>query len=227
MSGDTKGPVPTEINLHRKSRLLNISFSDGKTFSLPCEYLRVNSHAAEVTSRRTPEIGKEQVNIDRIEPQGSYAIRIAFDDGHDTGIYSWETLYELGLNKEKNWQRYLERLAAAGYDRDGHRLAGAPDAERKIKVMYFAYLASKMRKDAEELTPPDTVESVEQLLAWLRRVKGDRGYLFDDANVRVTVNKQFAEPFTKLDPGDEVAIVPNSPNPPSPPKEPKRSSGDW
>lgn len=227
MSGDAKGPVPTEINLHRKSRLLNISFSDGKTFSLPCEYLRVNSHAAEVTSRRTPETGKEQVNIDRIEPQGSYAIRIAFDDGHDTGIYSWETLYELGLNHQENWQRYLERLAAAGYDRAGERLAGAPDAERKIKVMYFAYLANKMSKDAEELTPPDTVESVEQLLAWLRRVKGDRGYLFDDANVRVTVNKQFAEPFTKLDPGDEVAIVPNSPNPPSPPKEPKRSSDDW
>lgn len=93
--------------------------------------------------------------------------------------------------------------------------------------MYFAYLADKMRKDAEELTPPETVENVEQLLDWLRRVKGDRGYLFEDATVRVTVNKQFAEPFTKLDPGDEVAIVPNSPNPPPPPKAPKKAPSDW
>ena len=111
MIGETKGPIPTEINLHRKSRLLGISFSDGRSFSLPCEYLRVNSHAAEVTTRGTPETGKENVNIDRIEPQGSYAIRIAFDDGHDTGIYSWETLYDLGVNQEKYWQECLDRLA--------------------------------------------------------------------------------------------------------------------
>lgn len=217
MTEEKKGPTPTEINLHRKSRLLNISFSDGQSFTLPCEYLRVNSHAAEVATRDTPETGKEHVNIDRIEPQGSYAVRIAFDDGHDTGIYSWETLYELGVNQERNWQDYLDRLGAAGYRRDGSRLAGLPDAERVIRVMYFNYLANRMRKESEELTPPPTVETVEQLLAWLRRVKGDRGYLFADETVRVTVNKQFAEPFTRLDPGDEVAIVPNSPNPPAPP----------
>jgi DUF971 family protein len=114
----TEHPIPTEISLHRKSRLLNISFSDGKTFSLPCEYLRVHSHAAEVTSRRTPETGKEQVNIDRIEPQGSYAIRIAFDDGHDTGIYSWEYLYDLGVNQAALWDEYLKRMEAAGASRD-------------------------------------------------------------------------------------------------------------
>lgn len=220
MSEQSKGPVPTEINLHRKSRLLNITFSDGKAFSLPCEYLRVHSHAAEVTSRRMPETGKENVNIDRIEPQGTYAVRIAFDDGHDTGIYSWETLYDLGINQDRYWQEYLGRLAAAGYDRSGARLAGAPDAQRRIRVLYFNYLANKMRRESEEFTPPPTVETVEQLLAWLRRVKGDRGYLLTDETVRVTVNKQFAEPFTRLDPGDEVAIVPNSPNPPPPPGRP-------
>ncbi len=227
MSEQNNVPQPTEINLHRKSRLLNITFSDGKTFSLPCEYLRVNSHAAEVTSRGTPETGKEAVNIESIEPQGTYAIRIAFDDGHDTGIYSWETLYDLGANQEKYWQAYLDQLRAAGYDRDGRRLAGASDAERKLRVMYFAYLANMMGKESEELTPPETVEDVQQLLGWLRRVKGDRGYLFADQHVRVTVNKQFAEPFTRLDPGDEVAIVPNSPNPPAPPPQPKRHSDDW
>ena len=227
MSEETKGPVPTEINLHRKSRLLGITFSDGQSFSLPCEYLRVHSHAAEVTSRSTPETGKENVNIDRIEPQGTYAVRIAFDDGHDTGIYSWETLYDLGINQERYWQAYLDRLAAAGYDRSGNRLADVPDAERKITVLYFNYLANKMRRESEELTPPDTVETVEQLLTWLRRVKGERGYLLADDAVRVTVNKQFAEPFTRLDPGDEVAIVPNSPNPPPAPAQPKPRSDDW
>jgi DUF971 family protein/molybdopterin converting factor small subunit len=227
VSEQLKGPIPTDISLHRKSRLLNITFSDGKTFSLPCEYLRVHSHAAEVTSRSTPETGKEDVNIDRIEPQGSYAIRISFDDGHDTGIYSWDTLYDLGVRQDELWQKYLDRLAAAGYDRDGRRLGGVPAAERRIKVLYFAYLASKMRKESEELTPPDTVADVQQLLAWLRRVKGDRGYLLADENIRVTVNKQFAEPFTRLDPGDEVAIVPNSPNPPPPPKPQKRQNDDW
>ena len=207
MTEQSKGPTPTEINLHRKSRLLSITFADGRQFSLPCEYLRVYSRAAEVTSRGTPETGKENVNIDSIEPQGSYAIRIAFDDGHDTGIYSWETLYDLGLNQEQYWQQYLDRLAAAGYARDGRRLAGAADAERKIRVMYFAYLANKMGKESEELTPPDTVEDVQQLLGWLRRAKGERGYLFADETVRVTVNKQFAESFTRLDPGDDREVV--------------------
>jgi len=94
-------------------------------------------------------------------------------------------------------------------------------------VLYFNYLANKMRKESEELTPPNTVDTVEQLLAWLRRVKGDRGYLLADGTVRVTVNKQFAEPFTKLDPGDEVAIVPNSPNPPSPPAPTRHASDEW
>lgn len=221
MSEQPKGPIPTEINLHRKSRLLNISFSDGQTFSLPCEYLRVYSKAAEVTSRRTPETGKETVNIDRIEPQGRYAIRIAFDDGHDTGIYSWETLYDLGINQEQYWKDYLDRLTAAGCNRSGNRPADAPPKERSITVMYFAYLVNMMHKESETLSPPDTIEDVRQLLAWLRRIKGDRGYLLADENVRVTVNKQFAEPFTRLDPGDEIAIVPNSPNPPAPPKRDK------
>ena len=227
MSEQPKGPIPTEINLHRKSRLLNISFSDGKRFSLPCEYLRVHSHAAEVTSRSSPETSKETVNIDRIEPQGSYAIRIAFDDGHDTGIYSWETLYDLGVNQTAYWQAYLDRLAAAGYDRSGARLAGAPDAERKIQVLYFNYLAKHLGRESEELTPPTGFETVEEMLAWLRRVKGERGYLLADDSVRVTVNKQFAEPFTRLDPGDEVGIVPNSPNPPPAPAAARRPSDDW
>ena len=108
---------PTEISLHSKSRVLSITFSDGKQFNLPCEYLRVHSHAAEVRASGRPESGKENVNIDRIEPQGSYALRLVFDDGHDTGIYSWETLYDLGANYDRYWQEYLDRLEAAGLTR--------------------------------------------------------------------------------------------------------------
>ena len=154
-------------------------------------------------------------------------MRIAFDDGHDTGIYSWATLYDLGVNQERYWQTYLDRLAAAGCDRSGNRLADAPDAERRITVLYFNYLANKMRRESEEVVPPDTVETVEQLVAWLRRVKGERGYLLADESIRVTVNKRFAEPFTRLDPGDEVAIVPNSPNPPPAPGQPRPRSDGW
>mgnify|MGYP001814250893 CR=1 FL=1 len=219
MSEKTEHPVPTAINLHRKSRLLNVSFSDGRQFSLPCEYLRVFSRAAEVVTRGTPETGKEEVNIDSIEPQGSYAIRISFDDGHDTSIYSWETLYDLGINQEKYWQDYLDRLAAAGYTRKGERLGDRPEGERKLTLMYFNYLATKMRKESEAVTPPPSVVDVASLLTWLRKAKGERGYLLADEHVRVTVNKQFAEPFTRLDAGDEVAIVPNSPNPPPPPSK--------
>lgn len=217
MSEHPDHPTPTEINLHRKSRLLRIGFSDGAQFELPCEYLRVYSKAAEVVTRDRPETGKEGVNIERIEPQGSYAIRLVFDDGHDTGIYAWETLYDLGKNYETYWQAYLDRLAAAGYSRAGVRLSDAQEDERQLKVLYFAYLANRLRKESEDLTPPEGVDDVATLLAWLAKRERDRGYLLALDNVRVTVNKQFAEPFTKLDPGDEIAIVPISPTPPAPP----------
>lgn len=112
---------PTDIKLHQKSRLLEISFEDGKTFELSCEYLRVNSPSAEVRGhgpgQEVLQLGKENVNIDKIEPVGSYAVTLYFDDGHSTGIYSWETLYELGENQEKNWADYLKRLDEAGHKR--------------------------------------------------------------------------------------------------------------
>lgn len=207
-------PIPTEINLHSKSRLLAIEFSDGQRFDLPCEYLRVHSPAAEVQARSVPETGKEQVNIDRIEPQGTYAVRIVFDDGHDTGIYSWETLYDLGTNKDEYWQAYLDKLTAAGMQRDSDS-----DQAKHLTVLYFAYLANMLRKESEQIEVPSQVNDVQGLLQWLRRKKVDRGYLLADDNVRVTVNRQFTESFTKLDEGDEVAIVPVSPNPPTPPTQ--------
>ncbi|MEJ2509783.1 MAG: DUF971 domain-containing protein [Gammaproteobacteria bacterium] len=114
-------PRPTEINLHQKSRVLEIAFDDGRRFELPCEYLRVYSPSAEVRGhgpgQEVLQLGKEGVNITKIEPVGVYAVQLHFDDGHDTGIYSWETLYQLGVDKDRMWAEYLERLKEAGYER--------------------------------------------------------------------------------------------------------------
>ena len=112
---------PTEINLHKKSRVLEIAFEDGARFNLPAEYLRVNSPSAEVQGhgpgQGVLQVGKEDVNIDNLVAVGNYAIQLFFDDNHNTGIYSWETLYDLGKNQERYWQEYLEKLAKAGHKR--------------------------------------------------------------------------------------------------------------
>lgn len=208
----TATPAPVEINLHQKSHLLVVRFSDGASFEYPCEYLRVFSPAAEVKASQTPVTGKEKVNIERLEPQGQYAIRVVFDDGHDTGIYSWETLYALGKKKEENWQKYLNRLEAMGY----HREAGIPQV-RHIKLFYFSWLVNKLGKQQEELQLPESVQTIEQLLQLLGRRRPDFAPLFEKEVIRPTINKQFAEFFTKLEDGDEIALVPTSPTPPPTP----------
>lgn len=112
--------TPTDIRLHSKSRLLEVSFAD-ETFILPCEYLRVNSPSAEVQGhgpgQEVLQTGKEQVNIVAIEPVGNYAVRLIFSDAHNSGIYSWDILYRLGHNRQEIWQNYLKRLADAGEER--------------------------------------------------------------------------------------------------------------
>ena len=129
MAGDI--PRPTEIKLHQKSRLLELSFADGKTFKLPCEFLRVYSPSAEVRGhgpgQEVLQTGKKDVEITHIEPAGSYAIQLSFSDGHDTGIYSWELLYEYGLHQEEMWQHYLARLKEVGASREP---GPAPFAQR-------------------------------------------------------------------------------------------------
>jgi DUF971 family protein len=115
-------PVPTEIKLHQASRVLEVSFSDGAVFRLPCEFLRVYSPSAEVRGhgpgQEVLQAGKRNVEITAIEPVGSYAVKLVFSDGHDTGLYSWDYLYELGRDHEPMWQRYLTRLQEAGASRD-------------------------------------------------------------------------------------------------------------
>lgn len=114
-------PRPTDIKLHQKSRVLEIAFDDGRHFHLPCEYLRVHSPSAEVRGhgpgQEVLQIGKENVNILAIEPVGNYAVALRFDDGHSTGIYSWDYLHNLGTNQERLWREYLDKLEQAGYRR--------------------------------------------------------------------------------------------------------------
>ncbi len=117
-----KHPKPTDIKLHQKSRILELSFDDGTTYNLPAEYLRVYSPSAEVRGHAPGEevlqVGKENVNIEGIQPVGTYAIVLQFDDGHDTGIYSWEWLKKLGEEQEQLWADYLKRLEEAGHKRN-------------------------------------------------------------------------------------------------------------
>jgi len=115
-------PTPTEILLHQKSRVLEIAFTDGKRFRLPCEFLRVYSPSAEVRGhgpgQEVLQVGKKEVGITELEPVGLYAVRPKFSDGHDTGIYSWDYLYTLGVNQDDMWRRYLRRIAETGTSRE-------------------------------------------------------------------------------------------------------------
>ena len=114
-------PRPKEIKLRRKSRLLEVSFEGGERFELPFEYLRVYSPSAEVKGhgpgQEVLQFGKENVDVKAVEPVGHYAVRLIFDDGHDTGLYTWKYLHELGSEQPAKWQHYLDRLAQYGYTR--------------------------------------------------------------------------------------------------------------
>ncbi|MCJ7556129.1 MAG: DUF971 domain-containing protein [Gammaproteobacteria bacterium] len=113
--------IPTAIKLHSQSRILDVTFDDGVNFRLPCEFLRVYSPSAAVRGhgpgQEVLQLNKEQVNIKAIDPVGMYAVKLVFDDGHDSGLYSWQYLYELGEEQEERWQDYLQRLSQAGHQR--------------------------------------------------------------------------------------------------------------
>ncbi len=119
LSKDT--PIPTEIKLHKASKKLEIAFSDGARFEMPFEYLRVYSPSAEVRGhgpgQEVLQVGKKYVEVERIEPVGQYAVVLEFSDKHNSGIYSWDYLYDLGANQEAYWQEYLHRMEEAGASR--------------------------------------------------------------------------------------------------------------
>ena len=123
----SRSPAPSNVVLHTASRVLEVEFDDGASFRLPFEFLRVYSPSADVRGhgpgQETLQVGKRDVMINALQPVGHYAIQPSFSDGHDSGIYSWEYLYELGQNQERMWAEYLQRLEAAGASREG---GGAP-----------------------------------------------------------------------------------------------------
>jgi DUF971 family protein len=123
MNGDpTRTPQPTAITLHQTSRVLEVAFDDGASFRIPFELMRVYSPSAEVQGhgpgQEVLQAGKRQVTITDLSPVGHYAVQPRFSDGHDTGIFSWTYLYHLGSRQAELWQRYEQRLAEAGADRD-------------------------------------------------------------------------------------------------------------
>jgi DUF971 family protein len=115
-------PIPTEITLHQKSRRLELAYENGQRYLLDFEYLRVFTPSAEARGhgpgQETLQTGKRDVEIVSLEPVGHYAVQPTFSDGHDSGIFAWSYLYELGQRQDEFWSRYLERLSAAGVDRD-------------------------------------------------------------------------------------------------------------
>ena len=112
--------TPTNIVLHQRSRVLEVEFDDNSCFKLPCEFLRVYSPSAEVRGHApgqgTLPVGKENVAIKAVEPVGNYAVKLKFDDGHDTGLYTWDYLYELGINHQRLWSSYIEKAKQVGHD---------------------------------------------------------------------------------------------------------------
>ena len=121
-SPGSNAPTPSGLKLKREERLLEVRYADGSVFALPCEYLRVFSPSAEVRGHGLEEPvlvpGKQGVNISAIEPVGRYAVRLRFDDGHDTGLYTWEVFHDLGTRHAEHWARYLTRLAEHGMSRE-------------------------------------------------------------------------------------------------------------
>ncbi|MFK5984142.1 MAG: gamma-butyrobetaine hydroxylase-like domain-containing protein [Pseudomonadota bacterium] len=198
---------PTNISLHKKSRLLEIQFNDGENFNLSCEYLRTHSKSAELQTNEIPVSGKININIDKIEPQGEYGIRLYFDDGYDTGIFSWDSLYDLGINYQTIWDKYLEKLEEFGLQR------GENDKQftGKIKVLFFMDKLIKLtKKEEEELELTDKIKTIEDLLAMYRKKGTIWQREFESDRMLFTVNKEFAELFTVIEAGDEIAFIPKA-----------------
>ncbi len=198
-------PIPVRIELHRQSRMLDLEFDDGRRFRLPCRYLRTQSPSAEARvarDRGRPAVVAADVNIERIEPVGSYAVKLIFSDGHDTGIYSWKTLYELG-------NAYREDT-----DNEGATTPEGPGTgPKKVTLLFFVSLVAQLGREHEEVTLPAEIADVRGLVDWLAG-RGEPWRLALKENpLKITVNKQFAGPTTPLHDGDEIALVPGARSP--------------
>ena len=192
--------VPTGIKLHKGSRYLEVIYPNGDVYKLPCEYLRAFSPAAEENISRTMGSAisrKKDVNISAINPVGSYALQIVFDDGHETGIYSWATLYDMSVNMKRDWE-----------DRDSVSEEDEleDEGERTITILYFAALAKRLELDNETITLPEDVVTISDLIPWLM-TRGGEWKRALAGNLKITVNRQFSDMSRKIHDDDEVALV--------------------
>jgi len=189
--------MPTGIKLHKVSRYLEVSYASGESFNLPFEYLRAFSPAAEekVGRQISGEIpDKPDVNISAINPVGSYAIQIVFDDGHETGIYSWARLYDIALNVKSDWE-----------DRDQTTSEEHQD-ERTITILYFAALARRLGLESETITLAEDVKTIDDLIPWLMTRRGEWKKALAET-LKITVNRRFVGMADLIRDGDEIALV--------------------
>lgn len=196
-------PAPAEINLNRSTRELEVAFDDGSRFTYPCEYLRVFSPAAEVKAARGKGgfiRVKEDINIERISLVGGYAVQLVFSDNHDTGIYSWKTLYELGEQFQCNWSRYLQWKKTVLWSQGLE--------ERKVEVLYFTTLAQIAHQEREMLVLSNATRTVGDLLSLLSERDKLWAQQLDVDKIKVTINKQFVTLDQDIYDGDEIALVP-------------------
>ena len=191
--------TPSTINYHRKSAILQLTYTDGKSLELSSEYLRTQlDHTA------APFVTPPDIAIDKIEPDSDDSLRIDFNDGYSSQGVTWNLLYTLGTNYEKNWQQYLANLKRNGLQRHETQ-TGSID----ITLLYFTNaLLQISNTENEKIQLPAGMQDVRGLLSTLRRRGEHWQQAFAEDKVQVTVNKQFAELFTRLEAGDEIALVP-------------------
>jgi len=192
--------MPTGIKLHKVSRYLEVSYASGESFNLPFECLRAFSPVAEEKvdrqiSGETPD--QSDVNISTINPVGSYAIQILFDDGYETGIYSWARLYDLALNVKSDWQ---DRDQAATQE---HKKV---QGERTITLLYFADLAERLGLESETITLAEEVKTIDDLIPWLMTRRGEWQKALAET-LKITVNRRYVGMADSIRDGDEIALV--------------------
>ncbi len=192
--------TPSTINYHRKSAVLQLTYADGESLALSSEYLRTQLDK----EAETPFVTPPGIAIEHIEADGDDSLRIDFNDGYSSRGVSWSLLYTLGADYEENWRHYLDSLKQNGLKRHQEQAQSID-----IAVLYFTRaLLALTGVEEERIRLPAGAHDVRGLLAALRE-RGERWQqVFAEDRVQVTVNKQFAELFTRLEADDEVAIVP-------------------
>ena len=188
--------MPTGIKLHKGSRYLEINYASGESFNLPYEYLRAFSVNAEenLSGQNGDELSdKTDAKISLINPVGNYAIQIVFDDGHETGIYSWARLFDMAQNLQSDWE---------GLDKT---ISEKHQNKRTISILYFSELENRLGLESEIITLAEEVKTIDDLIPWLMTRRGE----WEEAlagTLKITVNRKFVSMADLIVDGDEIAL---------------------